>query len=499
MSEQFSHLSCEELRQELVKNGIQCGPIGTTTRKVYEKRLEKKLADDRKNQVESSRTSNRETVGSSSASLRSVPQRRSFEAPGRENVFNSSISARNVSQQSFVAPNPSVPQFLRKTFLEKALRGVVFWMMKRMIIWSLHALFHRKDDLLEVMPTRMLPIKKFRQSRNSRLLGVIFLVLLELLRRVVITIIAINIQQTNTDVLIIMPIFSDVGTKPSFNFSTISDHSRWIVLAAIGVFVAIFSTYIYKVHTETLHSTFVSVKDFFVFAFGYAFFPIMYLCGAVLLFLFFYKVFYWRKNRKIQHQEAIIRLVERITDLIYDSGYAGIAEPHVRDMLMPPTKRTNEDYALWLEAARFINNEDSRVRTEIRLINGTECNVWIWIGAGKQRWQGTAVAEGSPSSRVPEAALSRCLKLRGLNFSDNRTDRECLRKELMEKMSVVPKHIDFCNNAISRESVVYLMLKDLNDAKKAFSSLHSQWFDGNIITVKYIKDERYAERFPELK
>jgi len=29
----------------------------------------------------------------------------------------------------------------------------------------------------------------------------------------------------------------------------------------------------------------------------------------------------------------------------------------------------------------------------------------------------------------------------------------------MEKLSVVPKHIDFCNNAISRESVVYLMLK----------------------------------------
>ena len=57
-----------------------------------------------------------------------------------------------------------------------------------------------------------------------------------------------------------------------------------------------------------------------------------------ILFLFFYKVFYWRKNREIQHKEAIIRLVERITDLIYDSGYAGIAEPHVRDMLMPPTK-----------------------------------------------------------------------------------------------------------------------------------------------------------------
>ncbi|CAK5054267.1 unnamed protein product [Meloidogyne enterolobii] len=493
MSEQFSHLSCEELRQELVKNGIQCGPIGTTTRKVYEKRLEKKLADDRKNQVNTSRMSNRETVGSSSASLRSVPQRRSFEMPGRENVFNSSISARNVSQQSFVAPNREVYSFqiLVYSFFQHSFSSSISSQnVSRKSFEGGRFLDDEEDDHMEssrivspqrrftggrnVVNKKISPIEKFKTAWSyfSRSIGT-------------------STPCSDYNYHNKYPTnkyrrsdnyanFSDVGTKPSFNFSTISDHSRWIVLAAIGVFVTIFSTYIYKVHTETLHSTVVSVK-------------------AVLLFLFFYKVFYWRKNRKIQHQEAIIRLVERITDLIYDSGYAGIAEPHVRDMLMPPTKRTNEDYALWLEAARFINNEDSRVRTEIRLINGTECNVWIWIGAGKQRWQGTAVAEGSPSSRVPEAALSRCLKLRGLNFSDNRTDRECLRKELMEKMSVVPKHIDFCNNAISRESVVYLMLKDLNDAKKAFSSLHSQWFDGNIITVKYIKDERYAERFPELK
>uniref|UniRef100_A0A915MWQ0 LEM domain-containing protein n=1 Tax=Meloidogyne javanica TaxID=6303 RepID=A0A915MWQ0_MELJA len=483
MSEQFSHLSSEELRQELVKNGIPCGPIGTTTRKVYEKRLEKKLADDRKNQVDSSRTSNRENVGSSSASVRSVPQRRSFEVPSRENVFNSSISARNISQQSFVAPNREhsfSSSISSQNVSRKSFEGGRFLddeeddHMESSRIVSPQRRFTGGYANRNVVNKKISPIEKFKNVWGyfSRSIGTSTPCSDYNYRNKYPT----NKYRRSDN----YANFSDVGTKPSFNFSTISDHSRWIVLAAVGVFVAIFSTYIYKVHTETLHSTFVSVK-------------------AVLLFLFVYKVFYWRKNRKIQHQEAIIRLVERITDLIYDSGYAGIAEPHVRDMLMPPTKRTNEDYALWLEAARFINNEDSRVRTEIRLINGMECNVWIWIGAGKQRWQGTAVAECSPSSRVPDAALSRCLKLRGLNFSDNRTDRECLRKELMEKMSVVPKHIDFCNNAISRESVVYLMLKDLNDAKKAFSSLHSQWFDGNIITVKYVKDERYAERFPELK
>lgn len=52
-------------------------------------------------------------------------------------------------------------------------------------------------------------------------------------------------------------------------------------------------------------------------------------------------------------------------------------------------RRSEAEYKRWQEAARFINNEDSRIRTEIRLINGTECNVWIWTGVEKQRWQGT--------------------------------------------------------------------------------------------------------------
>lgn len=52
-------------------------------------------------------------------------------------------------------------------------------------------------------------------------------------------------------------------------------------------------------------------------------------------------------------------------------------------------RRTESEYKRWQQAAQFINNEDSRIRTEIRLIDGTECNVWIWMGHGKQRWQGT--------------------------------------------------------------------------------------------------------------
>ena len=57
-------------------------------------------------------------------------------------------------------------------------------------------------------------------------------------------------------------------------------------------------------------------------------------------------------------------------------------------------RRTGTDYKLWHDAAAFINNEDSRVRTDIRLIDGIECGVWSWVtpvaaAGGKRLWQGT--------------------------------------------------------------------------------------------------------------
>lgn len=56
---------------------------------------------------------------------------------------------------------------------------------------------------------------------------------------------------------------------------------------------------------------------------------------------------------------------------------------------MPSFRRTPEDWSRWSEAAEFINAVDSRVRTEIRQINGVECNVWIWVPIKKHGWQGS--------------------------------------------------------------------------------------------------------------
>uniref|UniRef100_A0A1I7ZNA6 Tnp_DNA_bind domain-containing protein n=1 Tax=Steinernema glaseri TaxID=37863 RepID=A0A1I7ZNA6_9BILA len=63
--------------------------------------------------------------------------------------------------------------------------------------------------------------------------------------------------------------------------------------------------------------------------------------------------------------------------------FEGIAEPHVRDLIYPSSRRGKPEMKRWERAARFINEEDSRVRTYVRLLNGVECNVWVWVAKSR--------------------------------------------------------------------------------------------------------------------
>uniref|UniRef100_A0A914I975 LEM domain-containing protein n=1 Tax=Globodera rostochiensis TaxID=31243 RepID=A0A914I975_GLORO len=292
----------------------------------------------------------------------------------------------------------------------------------------------------------------------------------------------------------------DSGGARFFDPKKISpDTSRWISHALVAFFAILFFTYVAKAHPEVISNGISATAGFaattFHFLYNYAILPIVVVLIVGLFVVGVYKLADYRNRQKAEESRKLMLLVERITDIIYESGSSGVAEPHVRDMIMPPTKRSEADAKRWQEAALFINNEDSRIRTEIRLIDGTECNVWIWVGAGKQRWQGTAVLEGSPMARIPEQALTRCLKLRGISFSTNNAERDSIRRELLGKLRpILPKHIGFVSGT---ESVVYIMLKNLSDAKDAFMAFHSHWFNGNLLTAKYVRDQRYLERFPD--
>lgn len=60
---------------------------------------------------------------------------------------------------------------------------------------------------------------------------------------------------------------------------------------------------------------------------------------------------------------------------------------------------------------------------------------------------------------------------------------------------VVALHISV--DRASRDGCVYLKCASQEDAGKAYRALHGWWFDSNLVTVKYLRLERYHERFPE--
>ena len=47
-----------------------------------------------------------------------------------------------------------------------------------------------------------------------------------------------------------------------------------------------------------------------------------------------------------------------------------------------------------------------------------------------------------------------------------------------------------------KEGTVYIKAASSDEAGKLFRVLHGQWYRGQLVTVKYLREERYFERFP---
>jgi membrane protein Man1 len=64
---------------------------------------------------------------------------------------------------------------------------------------------------------------------------------------------------------------------------------------------------------------------------------------------------------------------------------------------------------------------------------------------------------------------------------------------ILDKADILHKAVD----RGSREGCVYIKCASADDAGKVYHSLHGWWFDGNLVTVKYLSPERYQYHFPD--
>ncbi|XP_068162805.1 inner nuclear membrane protein Man1 [Antennarius striatus] len=227
-----------------------------------------------------------------------------------------------------------------------------------------------------------------------------------------------------------------------------------------------------------------------------------------------YVKYRWRREEEETRQ--MYDMVERIVDVLRSHSEACqenqdlqpyLPIPHVRDSLVPPQdrKRTKK---VWERAERFISANESRIQKETQRIGGADFSVWRWTQQSlscdkasmmpSKVWQGKAFPLDRRNS--PPNSLTPCLKIRNMfdpvmEVGDNWD--LAIREAILEKCSDNDGIVHIAVDKNSREGCVYVKCLSAEHSGKAFKALHGSWFDGKLVTVKYLRLDRYHQRFPQ--
>ncbi|XP_030334630.1 inner nuclear membrane protein Man1 isoform X1 [Strigops habroptila] len=180
---------------------------------------------------------------------------------------------------------------------------------------------------------------------------------------------------------------------------------------------------------------------------------------------------------------------------------------HVHDSLIPPQDR-RKMRKVWNRAVDFLAANESRVRTETRRIGGAEFLVWKWMQPSaacdkilvipSKVWQGQAFHLDRRNS--PPNSLTPCLKIRNMFDPVMEIGDQwhlAIQEAILEKCSDNDGIVHIAVDKNSREGCVYVKCLSPEYAGKAFKALHGSWFDGKLVTVKYLRLDRYHHRFPQ--
>ncbi|GMR47884.1 hypothetical protein PMAYCL1PPCAC_18079, partial [Pristionchus mayeri] len=288
--------------------------------------------------------------------------------------------------------------------------------------------------------------------------------------------------------------------KVSQSVETAYDVSR-ILLIVLSIFLALLLiAYLCTAKKEAVVGSLKTVagaaQDTVLFVYNYAIFPLLLVAFLAVVVASVYWMYSRRNKAMVEEEEALYQLIEQITNTVresYESGEEYISIPHVRDQIFPPAKRRGTELTRWERAVQFVNEKESRIVTEAVYLRGIEVPSWKWIGAGKkQGWRGSAY-----SSAPVVKPVSSCLKVRNMynvetGFED---EAEEVVAEVYAKLKpIVPLRVHTANE--NRDPCVYIKLSSKEEAATVFSLLHSQWFNGQLLHVKFIPDKRFDERFP---
>lgn len=163
---------------------------------------------------------------------------------------------------------------------------------------------------------------------------------------------------------------------------------------------------------------------------------------------------------------------------------------------------------VWEKAKKFLSASETRIRVENQRISGEDYLVWRWIQAASPAkrythtsrvWQGEAF-DISKSINRPMVCPTPCLKIRNMFDVDMEVGKDWevqIQDSILEKCQGNNEILRICVEKESKEGLVYMLCATDKAAGRAFQALHGAWFDGRLVTVKFIRLHRFHYRFPD--
>ncbi|XP_053967517.1 inner nuclear membrane protein Man1 [Anastrepha ludens] len=212
----------------------------------------------------------------------------------------------------------------------------------------------------------------------------------------------------------------------------------------------------------------------------------------------------WRMNR--------FNIVEQFTtdivnELIYRASLSEIPEDreiiitHLRDKLIPLNKRSAH-LKFWEKALKLLEANDSRIQFGVRICDGEEYRTMKWLGNANfnsrangllKKWQSPAFDYANKIVNPPTS----CLKIRHM-FDCSEANipnlKQIIEAALIEK---VGSRCCIQDIQIDKQSCcVYVRCGSVVDAGLIHNEINGWWFDKRLISIKFLRLQRYLARFP---
>lgn len=265
----------------------------------------------------------------------------------------------------------------------------------------------------------------------------------------------------------------------------------------------------------------------------------------------------YAKHKASQEQDQVYDLIEKSMELLQSPDEPqSMPVLHIRDTLLSPSERKNAKYRrIWNKVVQHIENSESRVKVEYKKIDGEDFKAWKWIAntctyltdnetdaentlsSGSQtqkiggvEWQGQAFvlsSKGSSSNHENEnadlstsyssqevyrnknfQALTCFIKIRNIfekeaQYFDPNWNKK-IKNTILEKTASSSEsgthdivHIEIEDSP--NEGLVYMKCASIAGATNAFHALHGWWCEKKLVSVKFLKEERYYQRFPHAR